>query len=50
MSIVIEYWNLVVRVEAIEKHYAGGWMKFCIDREILLPDPDLTDGRLLRVD
>lgn len=49
MSIAIEYWNLVVRVEAIEKQYAGGWMKFCTDREISLPDPDLTDGQLLRV-
>lgn len=49
MSIAIEYWNLVVRVEAIEKHYAGGWVRFCEDREISLPDPDLTDGQLLRV-
>lgn len=49
MSIAIEYWNLVVRVEAIEKHYAGGWLQFCEDREISLPDPGLTDGQLLRV-
>ncbi len=49
MSIAIEYWNLVVRVEAIEKYYTGGWVKFCKDRKISLPDADLTDGQLLRV-
>jgi len=50
MSIAIEYWNLVVRVDAIEKHYAGGWVKFCKDKEIPLPAPSyLTDGKLLRV-
>jgi len=50
MSIAIEYWNLVVRVDAIEKHYVGGWVKFCKDKEIPLPAPSyLTDGQLLRV-